>query len=497
MAISAAPALSAFSYAGCPDVTDADFKVTTLVSHATNPETSEPLKLAFDMDAAGNVDVYFVQRFGLLRKYDAAKKTVVNLAKFTVPTGGSDGLIGIALDPAFKTNKWIYLYYSTNTDWRLGRFTLNGDQLDMASEKVLLTIVESAGSVHTGGAMQFDWEGNLWLTVGDNAKGTPAANTNDLRGKILRIHPTADGKYTIPAGNLFPEGTAKTRPEIYIMGNRNPYSISLDPVRKAVTWGDVGPDFGGISEEHDFTTKPGFFGWPYYAGNNLVLGGGGTAAAPINNDGGNTGLTNLPPAIPALDSYRQSCSLTGPVYYYDWNSKSPGRLPPHFNGMWFVSDFSKGKVEALTLDATGSKIISRAPIFDNIKITSPLDFQAGPDGNMYIANYAGYRTTSDATGLLKIEYTGSCAPVGIAPQGPVAQGNSNPGSGFEMQGASLAITASGRHTWEVADLSGRSVLRRNGNGPAIYDLARAGNAGVYLLTVVTEQGSLTRKIVRP
>ena len=56
-----------------------------------------------------------------------------------------------------------------------------------------------------------------------------SANTNDLRGKVLRIRPAADGTYTIPAGNLFAPGTANTRPEIYTMGTRNPYRISVDP----------------------------------------------------------------------------------------------------------------------------------------------------------------------------------------------------------------------------------------------------------------------------
>src|SRR5256885_14651820 len=69
-----------------------------------------------------------------------------------------------------------------------------------------------------------------------------SANTNDLRGKIIRIHPEPDGAYTIPEGNLFPKGTAKTRPEIYTMGSRNPYRISVDQHTGFLYWGEVGPD---------------------------------------------------------------------------------------------------------------------------------------------------------------------------------------------------------------------------------------------------------------
>ncbi len=494
LAVVSLPGFSAFTYQGCADVTDADFKLTVLNSNATDPATTEPLKMAFDMDAEGNVDVYFVQRFGLLRKYDGATKTTVNLGKFTVPTGGSDGLIGIALDPGFKANRWIYLYYSTTTEWRVSRFTLAGAQVDMASEIVVLSIKQNQASVHTGGAMQFDRDGNLWITSGDNSAGQVPASTMDLRGKIMRIHPTPDGKYTIPAGNLFPEGTAKTRPEIYIMGNRNPYSLTFDAVRKAVTWGEVGPDFGGMSEEHDFTTKPGFFGWPYYAGNNIRLGGGGTPEAPINTDGGNTGLANLPPAIPALDSYKQSCALTGPVYYSASFPKAPGKMPPHFDGMWFVSDFSKGTVEALTLDAAGTKILSRAPVFTKFKIDRPLDFQAGPDGNFYIVNYAGYRSTSAATGIVRIEYTGSCVgPVGIA-AGPRA-GGAGDGPSLLASGTLVSVASQGGHVLEVKDVSGRLLARYHGQGMAQYDMRQVAGSGVRLLTLSTGTGILSRKMV--
>ncbi len=492
---SAGSAFAAPSYPkmpNCADLTDADFTVTTLVNHGGNGATTEPLKMAFDMDAAGNTDVYFVQRFGLLRKYSAAKKATVDLAKFTVPTGSSDGLIGIALDPAFKTNHWMYLYYSTNADWRVSRFTLNGETLDMASEKVVITITESAGSQHTGGAMAFDWDGNLWITVGDNNHSTTSANTMDLRGKIMRIHPTPDGKYTIPAGNLFPPGTDKTRPEIYVMGARNPYSITLDAQRKAVTWGDVGPDFGGISEEHDFTTKPGNFGWPYYAGDNIKLGGGGTAEAPINTDGGNTGIANLPPAIPAMDSYKEACSVTGPVYYYNSIPNAPGKLPPHFDGKWFVSDFSRGVMVALTLDAAGTKVLARDTVFSKIKINGPLDFQLGPDGNLYVVNYAGYRSTSNETGLLKISYTGQCSPVGIS---PLAGHGTRPLA--EIRGARIAIVAAGAHTLEVQDLAGRLITRYRGVGEAQYNLSGLRRGGVYLLSLVSDQGKWSGKLLAP
>ncbi len=207
--------------------------------------------------------------------------------------------------------------------WKISRFTLNGDVLDKASEKVLFEQkAQRRDCCHTGGGMQFDGSGNLWISMGNNTtnpgdanaadgyvkEGNPdsddqghAANTNDLRGKILRIKPTADGKYTIPSGNLFAPGTDKTRPEIYTMGHRSNYSIFVDKYRNWLTWGDIGPDDGAETEEVNLFTSPGNAGWPYFAG---AVGHAKykyrlnkDPAAPVNNSTLNTGITNLPNAM--------------------------------------------------------------------------------------------------------------------------------------------------------------------------------------------------------
>ena len=143
-----------------------------------------------------------------------------------------------------------------------------------------------------------------------------SANTNDLRGKILRIHPEADGTYTIPDGNLFPKGTPKTRPEIYTMGHRNPYRISVDKHTGNVYWGDVGPDAGTDSagvgpmaeDEYNVARQPGNFGWPYFVADNKAYnelnfatnqsGPKFDPAQPVNKSPNNTGLQSLPPPSP-------------------------------------------------------------------------------------------------------------------------------------------------------------------------------------------------------
>ena len=227
---------------------------------------------------------------------------VATAAHLDVFTANESGLLGVTLDPGFATNNWMYLYYSPNgkdVD-RLSRFTVKADStLDLASEKAVLEVpVQRAECCHHGGGMVFDKQtGDLWLANGDNTNPfasdgyTPideragrsswdaqrtAGNTNDLRGKVLRIHPQPDGTYTIPAGNLFAPGTDKTRPEIYAMGFRNPFRIGIDPQTHKLLVANYGPDAGNPSAtrgpentvEWDIMNQPGNYGWPYCIGNN-------------------------------------------------------------------------------------------------------------------------------------------------------------------------------------------------------------------------------------
>ncbi len=505
--ILAAPraAHAAFSYPGCADVADKDFRSVMLFTNATDPDTEEPLKMAFDMDEQGRVDVYFVQRYGLLRKYVAATAKVVTLLKLNPPNTVSDGLISIALDPGFKANHWLYVYTTAKDDWRVVRYTLKGEAVDSLSEKLILRVPSKRGTVHTGGGMQFDAQGNLYVNTADNGLLWPSANTFDLRGKVLRVkpRPLADdvaapapgpgSTYDIPAGNLFPPGMAKTKPEIYVMGTRNPYTLTLDPVRKAITWGDVGPDMGGITEEHDFTTTPGNFGYPYWAGaNTSIQGGGGTVDKPINPTAGDTALKDLPAAQPALDPYNRAIAVTGPVYWYNPALDSKIKFPPHFNGVWFVSDFGGGYFDAVVLDEKGTKILRREKVIKNIFLNRPLDFQAGPDGAFYVVIYAGSRSTTKETGIMRIEYTGTCLPKD-GPN-PLLRGTGR-ASGMAIDAQGISITGSGAHVVRILDLDGRLAALHLGDGPARYRFTGLPGPGVYLLSATRGSERMVRKIL--
>lgn len=224
-----------------------------------------PVVVAEDLDepmvfeVAKDGTAFIIERKGALKKYDPTTKTVDLIAtipvntKYTSKEGrvseAEEGLMGLTLDPQFEKNHWLYLYYAHPTEKKhiLTRWELRNDKLVESSQKVLLEVpTQREVCCHTGGGMTWDRTGNLYLTVGNNTGNQQAAqtderpdrsswddqghagNTNDLRGKILRIHPEADGTYSIPAGNLFPKDTPKTRPEIYSMGHRNAWRISID-----------------------------------------------------------------------------------------------------------------------------------------------------------------------------------------------------------------------------------------------------------------------------
>jgi glucose/arabinose dehydrogenase len=287
------------------------FAVDTVVSRAKfGTGFARPMKMAFDLNATSGVaDIYISQKYGEIQYYNSQAKTLTNIG--TVPgvwrTFEEDGLGGIALDPSFKTNNYIYVSYSyrngnTNTTMdpllqsnasdtvglRVSRFTLNATtkMMDLASQKLIIHIPAAMGTRwHTGGSLHFDNSGNLYISAGDNESlFMGPGNTADLRGGILRIIPGANGGYGIPEGNFGAYwgqkwedsglidraiqyyDTSKVRPEIYIKGSRNPYVFGLDPsVPGRIAWAECGPD-NQRREEQNISDIPVFGGFPFWVG---------------------------------------------------------------------------------------------------------------------------------------------------------------------------------------------------------------------------------------
>ncbi|QIP11973.1 carbohydrate-binding protein [Spirosoma aureum] len=432
-------------------------------------DLNEPMELAVAPDGR----VFFTERSGNLSVYNTKTNEGKVMHKFAVATKQGFGVQGVTLDPNFASNHYLYVYYSPNTDkdptYHLSRFVVKADNtLDLASEKIVLKIPgEFEASAHHGGSLAWDKEGNLFLSTGDNTNPFPsngyapideradhltldaqrtAANTNDLRGKVLRIHPQPDGTYTVPDGNLFPKGTAQTRPEIYTMGLRNPYRIAVNPKTSVLYWGEIGPDAGKDStigprgyDEFNQAKKPGNYGWPLFIGNSQpypdldfatnVTGPLFDPKAPVNSSPNNTGLKNLPPTTSAMIWYPYAASkefpelslggrsaMAGEFYTYDKNSPSKTKFPEYYDGALFIFDWMRNWVVDVRFDKDENYVRNEPFMAANGDFRRPIDLAFGKDGVMYMLEYGSvYGADNDDARLVKIEYnTGNRAPIARA-----------------------------------------------------------------------------------
>ncbi|HEY2648629.1 MAG TPA: ThuA domain-containing protein [Puia sp.] len=427
-----------------------------------------------EMAILPNMDVLVAERRGDLKLFQGVRNTLRLVghldvyweAKKAKNVHVEDGLLGVQADPDFRTNHFIYIYYSpadTSVN-RLSRFVMTPDSIDLKSEKIILQLYSQREiCCHTGGSIAFGNDHNLFLSTGDNS--TPfdepntnypnhgfaplddrpghvqydsrrgAANSNDLRGKIIRIKINPDGTYQIPEGNLFPPGEPKTRPEIYVMGNRNPYRISVDKTNGYLYWGEVGPDANHDSllsrgpkgyDEFNQARKAGFFGWPLFVGNNFpyhshdyktnINGPAFDPLNPLNDSRNNTGLKNLPPAQPALIWYPYEgspdfpalgsggrCAMAGPVYHAGLYPVDT-RLPEYYNGKFFIYDFMRNWFELVSFSANGD-FDKLEPFMEYTKFSAPIDTEMGPDGRLYILEYGkGWYTKNPDAGLSRIDF---------------------------------------------------------------------------------------------
>lgn len=519
-----------------------------------------PVVIAEDLDEPMVFEVlkdgtaFIIERKGGLKKYDPVTKTVDLIAtipvntKYTSAEGkvseAEEGLMGLSLDPKFDQNHWLYLYYAHPTEKKhiLTRWEFRDNKLVENSQKVMLEVTtQREVCCHTGGGMTWDKAGNLYLTVGNNTGNQQAAqtderpgrsswddqghagNTNDLRGKILRIHPEADGTYTIPEGNLFPKGTDKTRPEIYSMGHRNPWRISIDSKTGYLYWGEVGPDATKDSEigprgydELNQGRKPGNFGWPWFVGNRQAF--------PVydyenkkpldkkdpdhivNNSPNNTGLKDLLPVAPSFIYYPYAVSeefplvgtgsrsaTGGPVYHQSDFKGAKRPWPAYYEGKWLATDFSRGWIMAISMDTDGNyKSMERVlPTYHPVE---PIDMKFGPDGDLYVLEYgSNWFRKSDNAKLVRIEYNGGNRK-------PIVQASaSKQGGTVPLQ---LTLQSDGSKDNDGDKLTYQWKVTSPGVAPRTFATANPSvtfdKAGVYTatLTVSDPQGASNSQSVR-
>lgn len=490
----------------------------------------EPMQIEFDQRGY----VYWVERAGLVKRIPEDGGPVEALAKLPVSLNPAPGLIGILLDAEFDNNGWIYLYYSAADDqgqqMRLSRFQVaSGDTLDMTSEIVMLKLPwEQPDGAHMGGGMCRDKAGNLYLSVGGDTQPSQyepihylgpdstlqdaaraAGNTNDLRGAILRIHPEPDGSYTIPAGNLFPEGTPNTRPEIYTMGNRNPWRLSIDSQTGYLHWGEVGPDAGADSEEFgpmgydefNIAKQAGNYGWPFVIGYNRPYpqynypqkkyGTPIDPQAPVNTSPNNTGQKVLPPAQPPVLAYPYGVSnewpllnsgarsaVGGPIFHRsDFAGTAKRVFPAYYEGKWIITDYVRNWIMVLSLNEERTAVTAIEPLVPASRLShhQPLDMDFSPNGDLYLLEYG----TGRQGRISRIEYNAG----NRAPEAQLTADHTSGAVPLQVQlSAGTASDPDGdqlQYSWKVSQSGEPGSISLSGTDPRL-DLTEAGKYLVEL-----------------
>ncbi|RRO17026.1 PKD domain-containing protein [Saccharopolyspora rhizosphaerae] len=540
-----------------------------------NDHPGEPVDLAVLPDGR----VLHTTRQGEVRMHhpDTGRNTVA--ATLDVYLHDEEGLQSVAIDPGFNgtTNRWVYLYYSpplgTPTDdpstpdvnegdapesgtpeqfepfrgtLQLSRFQLNGDQLDLSTKQKILDVgVDRGLCCHVGGDIVFDGNGDLYLSTGDDtnpfASGgyapiderdgrnpafdaqRSAANTNDLRGKVLRIKVQEDGSYTVPAGNLFAPGTPGTRPEVYLMGLRNPFRIEVNRETNELYVADYSPDADSADPDRGpagtgkwfVAREAGNYGWPYcatpdlpYVDYDFATGTSGepfTCSAPVNESPHNTGLTELPPVEQPQVWYGYGPSeqfpelgsggigpMAGPVYDYEaTRGRAPVAWPEHYDGMPLFYEWTRDYMKGFRLDGSGA-LTGIEDVLPSIPLSGPIDMEFGPDGALYVLDYGkGYFGENPEAALSRIDYIGpggNHSPEAKA-SADVTNGHAPLTVSFSSEGTSDADGNKLLHEWDF-DSDG-TVDSREQNPTHTY-----AENGVYtaMLRVTDQGGQDTGKI---
>src|SRR5436190_6851979 len=241
--------LHALSVSASAATLPSGFVETTVASGIASPTA---------MAIAPDGRIFVCSQTGALRVIKNGVLLATPFVTLSVDSLGERGLLGVAFDPHFTLNHYIYLYYTVPgppSHNRVARFTANGDVVLTRSRVILLELNPlSTAPEHNGGALHFGADGKLYIAVGDNAKGSNSQNLSNLLGKILRIN--SDG--SIPTDNPFIQSTT-ARHEIWALGFRNPFTFAFRGTTNFMYINDVGES---TSEEIDLGQAGANYGWP-------------------------------------------------------------------------------------------------------------------------------------------------------------------------------------------------------------------------------------------
>lgn len=393
-----------------------------------------PTAMAFAPDGR----IFCAQKAGSVKivQNGAVVGTLLNVS---VDQQNEHGLAGIAVDPDFNTNKFVYVYYTTSgqVKGRLSRFTVNGNT--GSNETILLETEPLVNSIHCGGGITFGGDGKLYIGIGNDNVNANSQNIHNLKGKVLRLN--KDG--SAAAGNPFSGSDAASK--IWAYGLRNPWTVVAGSGKVFVN--DVGE--GAFEEINDCTVPGKNFGWP--------------ATEGYHN---NPSYSNPLHAYPHAAGTSAGCAISGGTFFNSSNYAG------NYQGKYFFIDYCNGWINYIDpAGGTSNNFASNIPGSLNYVVT-------GNDGNLY------YYSISENS-LYKIIYSGG------GNSAPVINTQPNSVTVAIGQQANFNVSASGTAPLAYQWLkNGQAITGANAASYVINNVQNS-DAGTYKVTVSNSIGSAT------
>jgi glucose/arabinose dehydrogenase len=320
------------------------------------------------MEFAPDGRLFVAQQGGALRVVKDGALLPTPFVTLTVNAAGERGLLGVAFDPAFAGNQYVYVFYTATTPAlhnRISRFKADGDVADAAEGEVVLLDFDSltGATNHNGGALHFGLDGKLYAAHGDNASGSNSQTLANLLGKVIRMNPVADAVAQIPLDNPFVATASGKNRLIWALGLRNPFTFSIHPSSGLTYVNDVG---AGTWEEIDEVQAGRNFGWP-------------------TTEGAFSSVT-YPQFTNPVYAYRHSgatpsgCAITGGAFY----APPVALFPAAYLDRYFFADYCGDWIYSIDPASPGTAVQFAGGI------SAPVDLDVGPDGALYyLARGAG------------------------------------------------------------------------------------------------------------
>jgi glucose/arabinose dehydrogenase len=412
---------------------------------------SRPTAMAFAPDGR----LFVLEQDGDCRVIKNGQLLAQPFLSISVENSGERGLLGIAFDPGFSSNRWVYFYHTVpgaTLRNRITRWTANGDTALPGSDVVIKEFEPLTAVYHNGGAIHFGADGKLYVGVGDNARSAMAQSLESTFGKILRLN--SDG--SIPADNPFC-GTQELKCAIWALGLRNPFTFAIQQGTGRIYINDVGSNFfeeineGFISDVDPALVRN--YGWPLTEG--------------VFDSPEFPGFRN-PVHAYGRGGAAGECAITGGAFY---NSSVPN-FPSLYTGKYFFADVCAGWIK--TIDPATKSVQEFASGIDQA-----IDLQAGPEGALY---YLGREFGgTEAGAVLKITAVTNAPSITQAPE------NATVRSGTSV---TFSVTATGTGTLSYRwQRNGTNIAGATSRTYTISSPQAADNGATFRAVVTNSFGS--------